>query len=120
MKKYERPIITISPDVLEGVYMGSGAKPILSNLEITQDWKTGGTAICTVDMSLLPLDNLTLFFTFNMDIADCWINGGTQRVVGSTVSINFYSAPASATLFVNVNQADINHLQIVDVSYKND
>ena len=119
MKKYERPTIIETPNMTEGVYMGSGNKLSAPGLIVEQDWETGCTAGCTLDLSNLPPDNLTLMFNFNMNIADAWIDGGTQRVAGSTASINFYSAPASAAMHITVNPGDVNQLRIVDVSYNN-
>lgn len=119
MKNYEKPTIIVSQDEPEGVYMGSGNKLSVSGLTAEQDWNTGGTAGCTLDLSNLPPNNLTLVFNFNMNIADAWIDGGTQKVARSTASINFYSAPASALLHVSVNPGDVNQLRIIDASYEN-
>lgn len=138
MKNYEKPTIIVSQDELEGVYMGSGNKLSVSGLTVEQDQNTGGTAGCTIDLSNLSPNNLTLVFNFNMNIADAWIDGGIQKVAGSTASIsnsrvplsigysawewqfiNFYSAPASALLHVSVNPGDVNQLRINDAFYEN-
>lgn len=119
MKRYERPTILIDANVAEGIYMASGSSVTASDLTVTQDWKTGGIATCNVDLSGLNPNKLTITFTFNANVADGWIDGGTQTVNGSTVSIYFYSAPASATLSVRTEGVDINKLQIVNISSSN-
>ena len=121
MKKYEKPAVLLNANVAEGIYMasGSGSRVIASGLTVTQDWKSGGIATCNVDLSGVNPNKLTVTFTFNANVADGWIDGGTQTVNGSTVSIYFYSAPSSATLNVRTDGVDINQLQIVDISSSN-
>lgn len=89
-EKYEKPAILFNANVAEGIYMASGSKVTASGLTVTQDWKTGGTATCNVDLSGANL-----------------------------VSVYFYSAPSSATLNVQTNGVDINQLQIVSISSSN-
>lgn len=121
MKKYEKPVMTVLPDVAEGVYAASGnPDQKISDLIVVNNWGEGGEVKCTVNFSEFDdLSNLTLFLKFNAEVSDVSSNGGTQSVSGKTAQINWYTAPASAELKIILHGSNPEKLAIVSASASN-
>lgn len=120
MKLYKKPIITLDAGVAEGVYAASGASTIsVKYLRNEGNWNTGGTNVYSVDLSSLNPSHLTVVLTFNMNISGGWGGGSSASASGNMLTLNWYSAPSSAEISVQVQGNDITNLKCTGSSYSN-
>lgn len=123
MKQYSKPIISIDNGMAEGIYTASG-DTTTNNINIQYlrndgDWGNGGTNVYSVDLSNLNPSQLTVILTFNMDISGGWGGGASASTSGHSLTLNWYNAPSSAEISVQVQGADIKQLQCTGYSYTN-
>ena len=123
MKLYKKPMITLDAGMAEGIYATSGAdtpSDIQVNLlRYDGNWGNGGTAVYTVDLSALNPSQLTVSLVFNMEISGGWGGGASASVSGQTLTLNWYSAPSSAEISVQVQGHDIKQLECTGTAHSN-
>lgn len=121
MKIYEKPIISVDAGLAEGVYAASGANGgvTVSAINVISDWGNSGQANLVLDLSSLNPSQLTVVLTFNMNISNGWGGGASVSVSGKSLTLNWYSAPSTAEISVQVQGADIKQLQCTGSSYSN-
>ncbi len=91
----------------------------VSFLRYDGDWGNGGTAVYSVDLSSLNRSQLTVVLTFNMDINGGWGGGASCAVSSKYLTLNWYSAPESAEISVQIQGADVRQLECTNYSYSN-
>lgn len=122
MKLYTKPVIKVDSGIAEGIYAASGASTSdisVSFLRYDGDWGNGGTAVYSVDLSAVNHNQLTVIFTFNMDISGGWCNGASNSFSGKQLTLTWYTAPSSADISVKVQGNDIKQLECTGCSYSN-
>mgnify|MGYP004643218835 FL=1 len=106
----------------EGVYAVSGTEDTTgisySTGDVIADWGDSEQANLTLTLSNANPSQLTVVLTFNMDISGAWGGGASNSVSGKTVTLTWYSAPASATITVQAN-GTIKDLEIKNATYSN-
>lgn len=121
MKVYEKPVVSVDAGMAEGVYAASGSNGgvRVSEPSVTADWgNNNGQVKFALDLSGMDLSQLTVILTFNMDITGGWGGGANASVSGNKLRLEWYSAPASAEIYVQVDSG-LNSLQCTGSSYSN-
>lgn len=113
MSNYEKPVISVDTGMAEGVYAASGSNGgvSVSGPSVVADWGGSGQVQFNIDLSSLNPSQLTVVLTFNMDITSAWGGGADCKVSGKQVSLNWYSAPTSAEITVQVNGSDFKQIK---------
>ena len=123
VKVYEKPVVSVDAGMAEGVYAASGATNSgsvnVGFLRYAGDWGTGGTVVYSVDLSGLNPSQLTVVLNFNNAISGAWSDGASSNVSGKSATLNWYSAPSTAEISVQVQGSDIKQLQCTGSSYHN-
>lgn len=116
---YEKPVITISPDLSEGVYAASGKQLSLSGRTVIDRWNGGGSLLYTLNMAGQDPSQLSVTITCNAELSDGWGDGASKSVSGNSVTLTWYSAPESATIHVQTRSMDVDQFEAVSVSASN-
>lgn len=122
---YEKPVITVDAGMAEGVYAASGAGNTTASsitakfLRYDGDWGSGGTAVFSIDLSNMNSSQLTVVLTFNMTISGAWGGGASATVSGSQATLDWYSAPSSAEISIQVQGSDVKQLEFKSATYSN-
>lgn len=120
MKLYTKPVITIDSGLAEGVYAASGSSNgvRVTSKTINNDWGSSGQATFSIDLSNVNPSQLTVIMTFNMDITNGWGGGASAAASNNQLTLNWYSAPATADISVQAN-GNIKQLECTGTSYSN-
>lgn len=119
MKEYMKPMISIDDGMAEGVYAAGSGSSIVSEPKNITNWDGNrGQATFTLDLSQMNRSQLTVKLIFNIDIVSGWGDGANATVSGNILTLNWYSAPTSANITIQVDKG-ITQIQRPNYSYSN-